>query len=128
MPGELELAVNDLERREDPDSVWRCYVNTCLAGDYQTLFSGVDYLLMLRAPSFRCVADWRGEQEKKLAQRQQNGAATPGLMDSVAIQRFIQHYERLTTHCLNTLPASADCVMSLGAQREILAVHYREEK
>jgi D-glycerate 3-kinase len=128
MPTELESAINDLEQCEDADSEWRRYVNTCLAGDYQTLFAELDYLLMLRAPSFHCVADWRGEQEQKLAQRQQSGASTPGLMDSAAIQRFIQHYERLTTHCLNTLPASADCVMSLGSHREILTVQYREGK
>lgn len=125
---ELASAMNDLERLEDADSGWREYVNACLAGDYQTLFAEIDYLLMLRAPSFACIADWRGEQEEKLAQRQADTVAARGVMSQQQILRFIQHYQRLTTHCLNTLPARADCVMTLGAQREILSVSYREEK
>lgn len=125
---ELAVAINDLERLEDLDSRWRQYVNACLANDYQALFSELDYLLMLCAPSFDCVADWRGEQERKLALRQAAGTMTPGLMDAAGILRFIQHYERLTRHCLDTLPATADCVMTLGTQREILNVQYQEAK
>lgn len=125
---ELASAINDLERLEDADSSWREYVNSCLENEYQVLFAELDYLLMLHAPDFNCVAAWRGEQEHKLAQRQRGSEVAAGLMDEAAILRFIQHYERITTHCLNTLPAQADCVMNLGAQRQILNVNYREDK
>ena len=127
-PVELTSPVNDLECLEDSDGGWRSYVNNCLAGEYQVLFGEIDYLLMLRAPSFACVAGWRSEQERKLAQRQTNAAAAKGVMSQQEILRFIQHYERLTTHCLKTLAAKADCVMALGEQREILNVTYRENR
>ena len=125
---QLVSPINDLERLEDVDSAWRNYVNSALENEYQVLFAELDYLLMLRAPSFNCVAAWRGEQERKLAQRQSDNSAATGLMDEAAILRFIQHYERITTHCLNTLPALADCVMSLDERRQILNVSYREIK
>ncbi|CAA0078862.1 Uncharacterised protein [Zhongshania aliphaticivorans] len=125
---DVDLAMNELERLEDADGHWRQYVNTCLSGEYQQLFAELDYLLMLKAPSFSCVANWRGEQEEKLAKRQLAGAETSGVMSKAEILRFIQHYERLTTHCLNTLPAKANCVMSLGVHREILDVQYRERE
>ena len=81
---------------------------------------------MLRAPDFNCVAAWRSEQEQKLAQRLAGNVKASALMDEAAILRFIQHYQRITTHCLNTLAKRADCVMALGTQREILNVAYRE--
>jgi D-glycerate 3-kinase len=123
---DLKLPVNELERSEDSDAQWRTYVNSCLAAEYQDLFAELDYLLMLRAPDFNCVAAWRSEQEQKLAQRLAGNVQASALMDEAAILRFIQHYQRITTHCLNTLAKRADCVMALGTQREILSVAYRE--
>jgi D-glycerate 3-kinase len=126
-PADLTLPINELERLEDSNAEWRTYVNNCLAAEYQDLFAELDYLLMLRAPDFNCVAAWRNEQEQKLAQRQAGNVEASGIMDEAAILRFIQHYQRITTHCLSALPTHADCVMALGTQREILSVAYREE-
>jgi len=35
------------------------------------------------------------------------------------LQRFIQHYERLTRHCLATLPAQADTVFTLDENHRV---------
>lgn len=121
----LAAPVNSLEAAEDSDGQWRSYVNRALAGEYRRLFSKIDYLLMLAAPSFDCVQGWRLEQEQKLAARVDRGTAT-ALMDSAAIQRFIQHYERITQQCLATLPQRADCVMTMAKDRRISAVNYAE--
>lgn len=117
---QLQAPVNTLESEEDGDGSWRHFVNEQLKGPYQHWFAEIDYLLMLRAPSFDCVASWRLEQEQRLAAKQD---ARPA-MNAGQVQRFVQHYQRLTEHALATLPAQADCVMALDENRQIHAVHY----
>ena len=114
---ELTEAINELEANEDSDSRWRGYVNQQLAGAYQSLFEQLNMLLMLQAPGFEAVLEWRSLQEEKLREHSANGAS--GLMDSKAIERFIQHFERITRHCLRTLPDSADRVFRLDAEHRI---------
>ncbi|MBB5187627.1 D-glycerate 3-kinase [Zhongshania antarctica] len=119
----LATPVNSLEAEEDRNGVWRAYVNAALAGEYRRLFAKIDYLLMLAAPSFDCVQGWRLEQEQKLAATV-DAAAAPALMNAEDIERFIQHYERITRQCLHDLPLHADCVMTMAADRRIRAVNY----
>lgn len=114
---ELEEAINPLERNEDADGVWRGYVNRALAGDYQRLFEQLQMLILLQAPGFEQVLEWRSLQEEKL--RLNSPAGASGLMDGAAIERFIQHFERLTRHCLRSLPAAADRVFRLDPQHRI---------
>lgn len=113
----LKEAINELERDEDPLCIWRRFVNTELGGSYQTLFGLADYTTMLKAPSFDCVYNWRLEQEHKLAET----AGTKGnkVMSDDEISRFIAHYQRLTEHALQHLPARCDTVFSLDENRQI---------
>ena len=122
---ELVAPINALELKEDAGGLWRNYVNKVLAGDYQKLFSRMDYLIMLKAPSMQAVSEWRWLQEQKLQQKMaQLGklSAATGLMDKPQIERFIQHYERLTQHMLSELPARAQAVFHLTEQHDISAV------
>jgi D-glycerate 3-kinase len=112
----LDMAVNELERLQDSDKTWRRYVNTQLAGDYQKLFQMLDMLVLLQAPSFEQVYEWRTLQEHKLISSQPSGTAT--LTDAQLVD-FIQHFERLTRHCLKILPARANVVLHLNAQHRI---------
>ncbi len=114
---ELSEAINDLERSEDGDGRWRAYVNRALAGDYQKIFAQLHMLVMLQAPDFEAIFQWRSLQEAKLREHAPRDAT--GLMDEKAIARFIQHFERLTRHCLRTLPQVADRVFRLDAQHRI---------
>jgi D-glycerate 3-kinase len=114
---ELQQPLNRLESDEDSDRRWRNYTNQQLAGDYQTLFAQFDMLLMLKAPDFEQVFAWRSLQEQKLRAKTE-GTATE-LMDGNAIQHFIQHFERLTRHCLLILPDKADRVFILDEQHRI---------
>lgn len=119
--GELATPVNALEAEEDADGRWRAYVNAQLATGYATLFARLDRLVFLRAPGFEVVHGWRLEQEAG------NAAASPGaahVMTPAALERFIAHYERLTRHALRALPASADVVLDLDAQRRVTAARY----
>lgn len=118
--GALDAPVNALERDEDGDGRWRRFVNAALAGDYQTLFGRIDALALLAAPGFDVVQGWRTQQEAAL--RAGGGSA---VMSDAEIARFIQHYERLTRHILDEMPARADLVVALDAQRGVTAVRSR---
>ena len=114
---ELTQAINELEINEDSDGRWRAYVNQQLAGSYQSLFEKIHILLMLQAPGFEQILEWRSLQEEKLRTLVVTDAS--GLMDRKAIKHFIQHFERLTRHCLRTLPDSADRVFRLNTEHRI---------
>ncbi len=108
---ELLDPVNELERDEDPDGVWRAVVNLWLRGDYKVLFDQLDMLVMLKVENFEAVAANRALQEAKLRARNPDA---PGLMDDAALARFCQHYERLTRHMLQDLPQRADYLFAIG--------------
>jgi D-glycerate 3-kinase len=43
----------------------------------------------------------------------------PHALTPAALQRFLMHYERLSRHALQTLPALADLRVVLDAQRRV---------
>jgi D-glycerate 3-kinase len=110
-PGRLTDTVNGLEREMDPKGVWRTYVNRQLAGPYQALFGRLDRLVMLMAPGFEVVEGWRSEQEAKLRAKTGKG------MSQFEVAKFVQHYERLTRWMLEEMPARADWLIPLDADR-----------
>jgi D-glycerate 3-kinase len=115
---DLAAPVNALEREEDPQGIWRGYVNAALQGRYRALFDRLSPLVLRQAPSFEVVHAWRGEQEHKLREKlQREGADTGRVMDDAAIARFIAHYERVTRHILAEMPSRADHIISLSATR-----------
>ena len=117
----LVSPVNHLEVSEDGDGSWRNFVNNSLRSDFADLFGRLDSLLMLQAPSFEQVLTWRSLQEEKLKRHRAAlfDADTSGVMNSEEIGRFIQHFERLTRHALNTLPQKADWVFHLDSQHRV---------
>ena len=119
----LARPVNALEAGEDTDGRWRQHVNACLAANYQDLFGRIDTLVMLRAPGFEVVAQWREQQEDTL--RQSLGTAgdrAAALMDTAAIARFVMFYERTTRHNLAEMPLRANLTIDLDEQRNLIGV------
>src|SRR5690606_4863861 len=57
---ELHAPINELEAREDAQGAWRRHVNRVLTEEYGDWYGMVDYLVMLRAPGFGKVREWRG--------------------------------------------------------------------
>ena len=102
----LAEPVNALERHEDPDGRWRQWVNQKLETEYAALFDRLALRILLRAPNFGVVLRWRTEQERKLLF---------GGMETPAIKRFIEHYERITRWMLEEEPA--DLVIDLDPDR-----------
>ncbi|MBS0387238.1 MAG: kinase [Proteobacteria bacterium] len=114
----LARPVNELEAHEDADGGWRRYVNTALAGDYRRLCNLFDYRVFLAAPGFDVVYQWRLQQEQQLRQQvAAQGADTSRMMSDAQLGRFVRHYERLTRHMLEDMPARADVVIRLDSAR-----------
>jgi D-glycerate 3-kinase len=104
--------INELERTEDPEGLWRRYVNDQLAGPYGPLFAAIDLLVLLEVPDFDDVFGWRLEQERKLEARVlAEGGDLSRVMSAAQVRRFIGHYERLTRHIQQEMPARAAIVL-----------------
>ena len=114
----LKHPINELEATEDKDSRWRRFMAKQLEEEYQNIFGQLNLLILLKAPSFEQVFNWRNLQEIKLRKREQNSA---GVMSEEQLLRFIQHYERLTRHCLEVLPRKADVVYVLNNKHRIIS-------
>jgi D-glycerate 3-kinase len=123
-PDNLSRPHNDLERYEDPDGVWRHYSNEVLRQEFQPLYELVDQWVMLRAPSFDCVFDWRREQERKLAATLSPDQAAQ-LMNDDQLQKFVQHYERITNNCIVELSNKVNHLFLLNKERQVTAYRQR---
>ena len=108
----LQAPLNGLEREDDPDGRWRRWCNAALARDYPGLWHRIDRLLFLQPPGFCVVPEWRWQQECAL-----HGDGADGGMDRARVERFVQHYERVSRQALRTLPRRADAILRLDRQR-----------
>ena len=119
---ELLNAINDLEADEDPNRIWRAYVNQQLKEIYPPLFEMLDVLVFMSAPDFECVLRWRTEQEEKLAVSASESKTH--VMTKSQIERFIQHYERITKQNLASIATKADVRLELGRDHRVVSAHY----
>jgi D-glycerate 3-kinase len=109
---DLLPALNVLEQQEDPSGIWRNHVNEQIRTVYTPFYNMIDYLIMLKAPDFAKVFEWRQNQENKLAALQVAGQNNR-VMNKEQLIRFIHHYERVTRHGLKILPQRANVVFEL---------------
>jgi D-glycerate 3-kinase len=112
----LAAPINPLERERDRNGLWRRTINDALARDYAPLRARLDALIVLKAPSFDVVLDWRCEQEAGLMKRD---AVPPERRAALAV--FIQHYERLTRHMIDG-GVAADLVVALDRDRRVVGL------
>ena len=127
-PDALLEPINSIEQCEDPHGVWRRYVNEQLATRYAHLFSRIDLLILLAAPGFEVVQDWRWEQEEELRRRllAANGDVS-SLMGRGELERFISLYERITRHILLEMPQRADVLVKLDRERNMSIERSRDK-
>lgn len=106
----LAPPLNILERKQDPDAVWRKAVNDAAGARYLALAERLDARLYLRAPGFDTVLDWRCEQEESLRGRPLTPEECHGIAD------FIQYFERLTRRMIDG-GVRADVIVQLDRNR-----------
>jgi D-glycerate 3-kinase len=131
----LAEPMNRLEENEDPDGIWRSYVNDQLKGEYRQFFDEIDFLVMLKAPSMECVLEWRRLQEQKLAKKIRNApksgephgnAQDLRIMTDDEVGRFVMHYERVTRACLAEMPGRADVLINVAEDHSLGLPQFRE--
>ena len=112
--GESTLPINDLERLEDAAGVWRQHVDAALRQDYAPLHAAFDSLVYLQVPGLDAVRRWRLQQEGERPPDQR--------MNAAQVDRFVQHYERITRRMLATLPETANVVVRLDDAHRVAAL------
>jgi D-glycerate 3-kinase len=117
---DLVQPVNELEREEDPDCIWRGAFNSHLAGPTGELFARIDRLIYLRPPGFEIVHTWRCQQEHAY-QATDRAEGAPAAMTDEQVARFIAHYERLTRYIITEMPERADLTIQLDAERNVVS-------
>lgn len=124
-PLKLRYPVNALEAEQDPNLIWRNWVNEQLQNHYESLYDTMNFWVMLQAPSFDSVFNWRLEQEQKLAAKlaetETETKTVNRVMSEAQVHSFIQFYQRLTEECLESLPEHCDVVFKLGINRQIVS-------
>lgn len=110
---DLATPINALERDEDADRSWRRYCNEALRRDCPAIWEPIDRLLWLHGPGFDRVPEWRWQQEQAL-QRSGPGRSA---MSRPQVERFVQHFERVSRQAWRTLPGIADALAVLDADR-----------
>jgi D-glycerate 3-kinase len=111
----LERPINALERDEDADGTWRRWCNAALARDYPALWSRLPELAFLAPPGFDVIAHWRWQQECTL----RRAATARAGMSRAQVERFVQHFERVSRHALDVIPPLAAHVLHLDARRRV---------
>jgi D-glycerate 3-kinase len=123
----LRQPINQLEATEDAGGRWRRYVNDRLRGEYRDLWAQLDAIVMLEVPGMDQVFEWRGLQERKLAQAHaSSGAPETRIMDEAGVRRFVMHYERTTRHMLVELPGRAEVVLHLNRAHQVDRIAVRQ--
>ena len=113
----IDEPINALERKDDADRRWRSHIETLLGGPYAKLNEDLETLVFLKVPSLAAVRRWRLQQE---------GERPPGQRLSAAqVDRFVEHYERITRRMLASLPSTADVVVELGDDHRVSGLRFR---
>lgn len=100
---ESNEAQNALERHDDASGVWRAFVEQALV-DYQQTFALLSDLVFLRVPGLDAVRRWRLQQENERPPEQRLSAAD--------VDRFVEHYERITRRMLRGMPAGVTVALA----------------
>ena len=116
----LIKAVNELEREEDKNLVWRKRVNHELENKYKKIFSLIDILIFLKVPSFDHVYKWRLLQEKKLKKNSKGNK----IMNNNQVKKFIMFYERITLNMFKTLDSMSKVLINIDTKHRLSSIKF----
>ena len=105
----LKKPLNMIEKKHDTDIRWRKKVNNQLKKTYKKIFSKIDKLVYLKAPSFNHIFQWRLDQEQKLKLTSKN----KNTMSKSKIKEFIMFYERITKNMMKDFSQISDLTIFL---------------
>ena len=112
--------INQLERLEDKNLIWRQKVNYELKNKYKRIFNLIDILIFLKVPSFKYVYKWRLLQEKKLKKTSKGKK----VMSNKQVKKFIMFYERITRHMLKTLGSMSKVIINIDTKHCLKSIKF----
>jgi len=116
----LKKSINILEKKYDPNLIWRSKVNYELQNKYAEIFNKISRLIFLKVPNFECVYNWRLLQEKKL----QLTSKGKKIMSSTQVKNFIMYYERITKQMFTDLTKKAYAVLYLDKKHRFSKIKF----
>ena len=114
----LKKNINDLEKINDPDMIWRTAYNQALV-EYQKLFNKFDYYIFIKLPDWKYVINWKYKQELNLR------SLTSDNHLKKKLYQFIQYYEKLSKWMSLTCPNICNILITLDKNQKIKKIIYK---
>ena len=114
----LKKNINDLEKINDPDMIWRTAYNQSLT-EYQKLFNKFNYYIFIKLPDWKYVINWKYKQELNLRSLSSDNHLKKKLY------LFIQYYEKLSKWMSITCPDICNILITLDKNQKIKKITYK---
>ena len=114
----LKKNINDLEKINDPDMIWRTAYNQSLT-EYQKLFNKFNYYIFINLPDWKYVINWKYKQELNLRSLSSDNHLKKKLY------LFIQYYEKLSKWMSITCPDICNILITLDKNQKMKKITYK---
>ena len=117
-PSYLKKNINELEKKSDPDMIWRTSYNQALI-KYQKLFNKFNYYIFIKLPDWKYVINWKYKQELNLRSLRSDNHLKKKLYI------FIQYYEKLSKWMSLTCPDICNVLITLDKNQKMSKILYK---
>ena len=117
-PEYLKKNINDLEKINDPNMIWRTAYNQALV-EYQKLFNKFNYYIFIKLPNWQYVINWKYKQELGLRSLRSDNHLKKKLF------LFIQYYEKLSKWMSFTSPNICNALIKLDKNQKTKKILYK---
>ena len=117
-PNYLKKNINDLEKIEDSNLLWRTAYNKSLV-EYQKVFKKFSYFIFIKIPNWKFVIDWKYKQELDLRSIKSN------IRLKKKLQQFIKYYQKLSKWMSLTTPSYCNVLITLDRNQSIKKITYK---
>ena len=114
----LKKNINDLEKINDPDMIWRTAYNQSLV-EYQKLFNKFNYYIFIKLPNWQYVINWKYKQELGLRSLSSDNHLKKKLY------LFIQYYEKLSKWMSLSCPDICNILITLDKNQKMKKIIYK---
>ncbi len=114
----LKMNINDLEKKNDSNLIWRTAYNSALI-DYQIIFKKFDYYIFIKLPNWEFVIEWKYKQELSLRSLKSN------IRLKKKLHQFIKYYQKLSKWMSLTTPSYCNVLITLDRNQSIKKITYK---
>jgi len=114
----LKMNINDLEKKNDSNLIWRTAYNSALI-DYQIIFKKFDYYIFIKFPNWEFVIDWKYKQELNLRSLKSNISLKKKL------HQFIKYYEKFSKWIFLNSPNNYNVLLTLYKKKKKKKITYK---